>query len=142
MLSRLILKSGIASRSTFLELSGDEMSNQDLLNSLLNMKGYRYKLWEYRVSHSILRIRAMPTKDNLHNPTHIEFRDVAYIQMPNDWETGDFQLGTDDEFYSLAGKMKLQRPYDDYLKINKYRLFKSQTSRGQVYIIGKLGKIE
>ncbi len=84
----------------------------------------------------------MPTKDDLYNPIHIEFIDVAYIQMPNFWESGDFQIGTDDEFYSLAEKMNLQHPYDAYLKISRYRLFKSQTSRGQVYIMGKLGKIE
>ena len=112
-----------------------------LIDTLLEMKGYRYKLWEYKVSHSVLQIRAMPTKDDLYNPTHIEFRDVIYIQMPLFWESGDWREGSKDEFYSIAQKINLKQPYDLYLTINKYHLFAAQTSSGEVYILGKLGKI-
>jgi hypothetical protein len=108
------------------------------LEELTALTGYRFRLWEYHVSHSVLTIRGT----GLHAPrknVHLHFAEVYYVQLPTTWE-GDFELGSDAEFSDIAGRAGLKGPYEVHMAT--LSLFKSGAGNNAVYILGTLISLE
>lgn len=109
------------------------------IDKLEDMIGYDYQLWDYQVSHSTLTIRAVLPKGGKHN-VHLTFSDVYFIQAPSSWSDGDIRVASDDEFWRIARQLGWT---DREIPLRKlFILYSANTSKGRVYIMGKLAPIE
>lgn len=108
----------------------------DPIKEMIALEGYSYQLWEYHASHSMLTLRATHIKKRYHN-VHINFISVFYIQMPMAW-TADLRLASETEMRMVAEKIGMQ--LDDNAAF--VSLFKAETSRGVIYILGTLANVE
>lgn len=102
----------------------------EMIAQITTLEGHSYKVWEYQVSLCQLVIRAQDRKVPKHN-IHIVFQGVVYFQMPTFWETGDLRLGSEDERLQFANRIGI--PAYAHTK-----LFKADTPRGPVYILGNV----
>lgn len=116
------------------------MTASDLLKELEKLKGYRYSLWDYEKSHSVLTIRAVHPDRSRHN-VHLSFIFVRYIQMPIRWQEGDLTLASEAEFVEIVKKrMGLQETLETLREV--ISLFKAESPSGTTYILGNLFAVE
>lgn len=114
------------------------MTMLDKFKELDTLRGYIYRLWYYQPSHSTLIIRAV-RPDRKHHNVHITFENVYYIQAPLSWD-GDFTLGSHLEMAEIVAKTRTKSPADSLREIMS--LFRAESSKGVVYILGTLTLIE
>jgi hypothetical protein len=103
------------------------------VRELTALDGYSYRVWEYQASLSELTVRAYrPDKPN-HN-VHVVFQGVVYVQVPIQWERGDFRLGSEAELREMAKRIDLS-------DFDPGRFFKADTSKGVAYVLGSVAAI-
>lgn len=114
-----------------------------LLDELRRIKGYSYQIWDYNLSHSILTLRATK-KEKEHHNIHITFADVSYFQFPFSWR-GDLDLSPETELIEIlerAGFGRLDQTISMEYVRDRYSLYKAESVRSIVYILGRLSSIE
>jgi hypothetical protein len=109
-----------------------------LEEELVNLSGYKYRLWEFSASHLSLTLHGHNVKESTES-IHLHFAEVYYLQMPTNW-TGDFTIGSDEEFIEIFSRAGLHGTPD--IHKDAISLFKTDTEFGAVYLLGALISIE
>jgi hypothetical protein len=105
---------------------------RDLISEVTALEGYRYRLWAYQVSHSLLTVRATHPDRPKHN-IHLTFALVYYLQMPTGWR-GDLRLASESETRAIAERAGLKLTGT----APPPTLFKAESPKGVVYILGTI----
>jgi hypothetical protein len=105
----------------------------DRVEEVTALKGYHYRLWEYKASLSELTVRAHRPDELKHN-IHIVFQGVVYLQMPTYWKSGDFRLGPEVELREVVQRVGLG-------EFEPTKFFKADTPNGTVYVLGSVAAI-
>ena len=109
---------------------------RDLISEVTALEGYRYRLWEFQVSHLLLTVRATHRDRPKHN-IHLTFANVFYIQMPTAWR-GDFRLASEPELHTIAERRGLKLTET----APSLSLFKAESPYGVVYVLGVIYIVE
>jgi hypothetical protein len=109
---------------------------RDLISEVTALEGYRYRLWAYQVSHSLLTVRATHPDRPKHN-IHLTFADVFYLQMPRAWR-GDLRLASESESRTISERARLKLEGTE----PPPTLFRAETPNGVVYILGTIYIVE
>ncbi len=109
------------------------------IENIEQLLDYRYQVWRYEVSHSVLIIRATPKGQNGRN-VHLTFVDVKYVQLPMGWQDGDLRIASEEEFWEVAKKVRFGKLHPLLREV--LTLYKAENPLGNIYILGKLAQIE
>ena len=114
-----------------------------LIDRLNSIEGYKYQIWHYDLSHSILTLRGT-TENKSHHNIHISFADVQYFQFPFSW-TGDLYPARDNESIEILLRVGVGRIDQtvsmEYMK-ERFSLYKADSPYTTIYILGRLFKID
>ena len=115
----------------------------ELDKKLLQLNGYRYRIWNYSVGHSYLTIRGEHPEKSHHNVV-ITFTAVNYFQFPTGW-TGDFYPAADSELLEIMNRAGITN-WDKALPISEikihFHLYKADSPHSTIYVLGHLAQIE